>query len=176
MSKMNIPNSKINQLNMELAVAINSPIMNISNEKLISRILLDKINKDNMSILYTKFVQLKTINDVACDLLKEAQKMELPEIKRQFLELIITINNMYLLNVKFRECLEGENCEMKLKNLIFNVVNIHNSEIIDTLMDKGYEKLVFNIFRKTTNDTIKTHIISMKDKFTDENIKYYLCN
>ena len=77
---------------------------------------------------------------------------------------------MYIYNNIFDEI----NDDKKINIFIMNTINVCNDKIIDKLLDKNLESLVFNIFRKSDNIELKKYIISLSDKINNKNIRYYL--
>lgn len=95
----------INKLNIMLKVAIEGKSLNLTNKTLISMSLIEKLNLDNINIIYEKIKQLQSINGVIIVLLNEAKLIDLSDIKKQFIYMCINNTNMYIYNQKFESCL-----------------------------------------------------------------------
>jgi len=168
---MEIPSREIQRLNIVLKIALEGNALNLADTSKIAIHLVEKLNEENIDLIISKLKQLNKVNESLLYMLKLALKSDLSEIKKRFIENTVTESNMYLYNCKFDDALKDFDMT---KNFINNTLNIYNVDVIDQLMSTENENIVFNMFRKSTNPKVSSYIKSIRDKFSNENIKFLL--
>lgn len=159
----------IRQLNIDFEIALKSTSLVLSDKLKIALVLIERMKESTVDILIETIINMNVLNDVLISLLKEASQNELSYCKQQFIEKSISNLNIYIYNQILN------NLEPLNKNIyIMNTINICTHETINNLINEKCESLVFNIFRKTTNQNLKLYIKSLINKFENKNIRYYL--
>jgi hypothetical protein len=160
----------IKQINIDFEIALKSTSLVLSDKTKIALVLIERMTDSTIDVLIKTINNMRVLNNVLINLLRESCMYQLSDCKIKFIQKSINYSNMYIYNNIFDEI----NDDKKINIFIMNTINVCNDKIIDKLLDKNLESLVFNIFRKSDNIELKKYIISLSDKINNKNIRYYL--
>jgi hypothetical protein len=168
--EFNINLINIKQINVDFEIALKSTSLVLSDKLKIALVLIERMTESTVDVLIKTIYNMKVLNSVLIVLLRESCQYELSNCKNQFIEKSVSKSNYYIYSNIFNEITD----QQQLNTFIMNTINICNNEIIDKLLDKNFESLIFNIFRKSNNVELKKYIVSLVDKINNKNIKFYL--
>lgn len=169
--KFDINKIDINKINIDFDISIKSKSLILSDKLNIALVLIDKMNEHTVQVFVDKINSMGLLSDVLIKMLREACLIDLNTCKRRFIELSQKSSNSYIYKTIIRDSLsKGE----ELNKLVMNTIEAITPDIIDMLIDSHNDTLIFNIFRKTANGSIKEYIYSNINKISNNNVKLYI--